>query len=150
MTFVPSHKTRTLTNIAVLLSGLWITHLHRAQEPPSGIAASKADLLALTSTWKGDRYPDGRPKVPDDLLRRMKAVSIEEAWEVLRVARLTRTSSREAGEMLHPDEPFVGRALTAVLPSRPARPGGTGHEDRQGRGPDRAVELLADRHAPEG
>ena len=38
----------------------------------------------MTSLWKGDRYADGRPKVPDDLLRRMKAVSIEEAWDVLR------------------------------------------------------------------
>ena len=38
----------------------------------------------MTPLWKGDRYPDGRPKVPEELLRRMKAVSIEEAWDVLR------------------------------------------------------------------
>jgi 4-hydroxy-4-methyl-2-oxoglutarate aldolase len=90
-----------------------------AQEPPSGISASKADLLAMTSSWKGDRYPDGRPKVPDDLLRRMKAVSIEEAWEVLRTAGY---ENQFAGgwQMLRPDQPFVGRALTAsYLPGRP-------------------------------
>ena len=46
---------------------------------PAGIAASRADLLAMTPLWKGERHPDGRPRVGDDLLRRMKAVKIEEA-----------------------------------------------------------------------
>ena len=76
-------------------------------------------MLSLTSLWKGDRYPDGRPKVSDDLLKRMKAVSIEEAWDVL---RLDGYENQFAGgwQMLHPDRPFVGRALTAAyLPSRP-------------------------------
>ncbi|MBM4093633.1 MAG: RraA family protein, partial [Planctomycetes bacterium] len=27
---------------------------------------SKEAVLAVTSSWKGDRLPDGRPKVPDD------------------------------------------------------------------------------------
>ena len=89
------------------------------QAAKKGIAASKADLLALTSAWKGDRFPDGRPKVADSLLGRMKAVSIEEAWEVL---RLQGYENQFAGDwqMLRPDDPFVGRALTAsYLPSRP-------------------------------
>ncbi len=88
-------------------------------ERPSGIAASRADLLAMTPSWKGDRYPDGRPRVGDDLLRRMKEVSIEEAWDVLR--RRGYDSQFAAGwQMVHPDRPFVGRALTAAyLPARP-------------------------------
>jgi len=88
-------------------------------EQPSGIAASKADLLAWTSLWKGDRSSDGRPRVADDLLRRLKAVSIEEAWDVLRQDGY---ENQFAGgwRMLHDDQPFVGRALTAAyLPSRP-------------------------------
>jgi regulator of RNase E activity RraA len=103
---------------AALLGGLCLAPA-AAQEAPSGIAASRADLLELTSSWKGERYPDGRPKVPDDLLRRMRDVSIEEAWEVLRVRGY---ESQFAGgwQMLRPDEPFVGRALTAsYLPGRP-------------------------------
>ena len=110
-----------------LVIGLAIAAIAAAQEPPNsaapdrsgGIAASKAEMLFLTSLWKGDRYPDGRPKVPDDLLKRMKAVSIEEAWDVL---RLDGYENQFAGgwQMLHPDQPFVGRALTAAyLPSRP-------------------------------
>jgi regulator of RNase E activity RraA len=90
-----------------------------AEARPSGIAASKADLLAITLLWNGERSADGRPKVPDELLRRMKTVSIEEAWDVLRQAGY---ENQFAGgwQMLHQDRPFVGRALTAAyLPSRP-------------------------------
>jgi hypothetical protein len=39
---------------------------------------------ALTPLWKGERFADGRPKVPDDILRRMKSVSVEEAWAVMK------------------------------------------------------------------
>ena len=35
----------------------------------------------LTAEWDRERFPDGRPKVPDDILERMKNVSIEEAWK---------------------------------------------------------------------
>jgi 4-hydroxy-4-methyl-2-oxoglutarate aldolase len=111
----------------VLAAWLAIAASALAQEIPSpspvdrigGIAASKAEMLFFTSLWKGERYPDGRPKISDDLLKRMKSVSIEEAWDVL---RLDGYENQFAGgwQMLHPDRPFVGRALTAAyLPSRP-------------------------------
>ncbi len=58
--------------------------LERRHGPGIRIAASHDELLALTISWKGQRHRDGRPRVPDDLLRRMKEVSIEEAWDVLR------------------------------------------------------------------
>ena len=37
----------------------------------------KESILAMTHLWEGDRFPDGRPRVPDDILQRMKAISIE-------------------------------------------------------------------------
>jgi 4-hydroxy-4-methyl-2-oxoglutarate aldolase len=90
-----------------------------AQERPRGIASAKADLLAMTSLWKGDRCSDGRPRVSDDLLKRMNAVSIEEAWDVLR-QKGYENQFVGGWQMLHQDRPFVGRALTAAfLPSRP-------------------------------
>jgi regulator of RNase E activity RraA len=90
-----------------------------AQDRPSGMAASRADVFAMTSQWKGDRSSDGRPRVSDDLLRRMKAVSIEEAWDVLR-QRGYENQFVGGWQMLHPDRVFVGRALTAAyLPGRP-------------------------------
>jgi regulator of RNase E activity RraA len=91
----------------------------RGQDHPSGIAASRPDVLAMTSAWRGERSSDGRPRVADGLLQRMKAVSIEEAWEVLRQHGY---ENQFAGgwQIVHPDQVLVGRALTAAyLPGRP-------------------------------
>ena len=45
---------------------------------------SKEELIFLTPLWKGERFADGRPKVPDAILNRMKLVTLEEAWAVLK------------------------------------------------------------------
>jgi len=50
------------------------------------VQISKEELIALTPEWKGERFPDGRPKVPDKILERMKSVSVEEAWAVMKNA----------------------------------------------------------------
>jgi 4-hydroxy-4-methyl-2-oxoglutarate aldolase len=80
----------------------------------------KEHLVDYTPDWKGERFPDGRPKVPDELLQRMKPVSIEEAWSVLR--RHGYNQQFEGNWVLAgPKEPvLVGRALTAYFyPVRP-------------------------------
>ena len=77
------------------------------------------ELRFLTAEWQGERLPDGRPRVPDDILERMRNVSIEEAWGVLRNHGY---HNQFAGEwsIIDEDAPIVGRALTALyLPSRP-------------------------------
>jgi 4-hydroxy-4-methyl-2-oxoglutarate aldolase len=77
------------------------------------------ELQYYTQEWEGERFSDGRPKVSDDLLERMKKVSIEEAWGVLRSKGYY--NQFEGGwEILHEDEAIVGRALTALyMPRRP-------------------------------
>jgi hypothetical protein len=40
-------------------------------------------IMELTSEWTGERTPDGRPKVSDQLLERLKALSMEEVWASL-------------------------------------------------------------------
>lgn len=87
--------------------------------PALGQAISRETMIFLTAEWKGERFPDGRPKVPDSVLERMKNVSIEEAWGVLRGAGYH--NQFEGGwKMIHTDRPIVGRALTAVyMPARP-------------------------------
>ncbi|HEY4197897.1 MAG TPA: RraA family protein, partial [Mucilaginibacter sp.] len=49
----------------------------------SGMASaqtiSKEELTFLTSEWKGERFPDGRPKVSDDLIARAKNIGIDDA-----------------------------------------------------------------------
>jgi regulator of RNase E activity RraA len=80
---------------------------------------SKEELIFLTPSWKGERFPDGRPKVPDDILRRMKAVSVEEAWATMKNAGFAYQIA-EGWQTINPDSVLVGRALTATfMPGRP-------------------------------
>lgn len=83
------------------------------------VQISKEELISLTSEWKGERFPDGRPKVPDDIIRRMKSVSVEEAWAVLTNAGY-RYQVAEGWQTINPDSVLVGRAVTATfMPGRP-------------------------------
>ena len=36
------------------------------------VQITKEQLIALTPEWTGERFPDGRPKVPDDVMKRMQ------------------------------------------------------------------------------
>lgn len=44
----------------------------------------KEKRVAITHMWTGARADDGRPLVPDDILKRLSTASAEEAWGVLR------------------------------------------------------------------
>lgn len=80
---------------------------------------SKEELIFLTSEWKGERFPDGRPKIPDGLLERAKKIVIDDAWTVLKNEGYT--NQFEANwKMVKSDVPVIGRAVTAMfMPSRP-------------------------------
>lgn len=83
------------------------------------VQISKEELLALTPEWKGERFPDGRPKVPDKILERMKQVSVEEAWAVMKNAGYGYQVA-ESWQVINPDSVLVGRAVTATfMPARP-------------------------------
>jgi regulator of RNase E activity RraA len=80
---------------------------------------SKDELIFLTPEWKGERYADGRPKVPDAILDRMKLVTLEEAWAVLRNENYKYQFEGE-WMTINPDSVLVGRAVTATfMPGRP-------------------------------
>jgi 4-hydroxy-4-methyl-2-oxoglutarate aldolase len=85
----------------------------------SQIKQTKDQILFYTSTWKGERFPDGRPKVPESLLTRALDVSIEDVWDFLRGQGYV--NQFEGGwQALHIEKPFAGRALTAqFMPRRP-------------------------------
>jgi regulator of RNase E activity RraA len=77
--------------------------------------------IALTSEWKGERFPDGRPKVPDAVLDRLKETTAEEAWGTLRGAgyRLQFEGGWKTVNV-DPAKRMVGRAVTCYfLPARP-------------------------------
>jgi 4-hydroxy-4-methyl-2-oxoglutarate aldolase len=83
------------------------------------VKQTREQMMFYTADWKGDRFPDGRPKIPDSLLTRALDVSIEDVWDYLREKGYN--SQFDTGfQMLHPDTPFAGRALTAqYMPLRP-------------------------------
>lgn len=76
-------------------------------------------VIALTPEWKGERSADGRPKVSDEILERLKKISIEEAWGVLRNKGF---QNQYEGDwlILNPDSVMTGRVVTAqYMPLRP-------------------------------
>lgn len=83
------------------------------------VKMTREQMMFYTSEWKGDRFPDGRPKVPDDLLKRALDISIEDAWSYLR-EKGYRNQFEGGWQALHIEKPFAGRALTAqYMPVRP-------------------------------
>ena len=76
-------------------------------------------IIRLTPEWKGERLPDGRPKVSADVLRRMRNITFEEAWGPL--WGLGYRNNWECNfKMTAGRNVLVGRAVTAVMvPKRP-------------------------------
>jgi regulator of RNase E activity RraA len=84
---------------------------------------TKDQMVEYTKAWTGDRFPDGRPKVPDQWLERAKDMSQEE---------ITIPGGGRGGggggysqyegdwRVLHPEIKMAGRAFTmAFMPARP-------------------------------
>ena len=83
------------------------------------VGSSPEYIKALTSEWQGERFPDGRPKVSDALLERLKNISIEEAWGVLR-NKGYQNQFESDWHIINPEEPMTGRVVTAqYMPLRP-------------------------------
>ena len=83
------------------------------------VGSSREYIIALTPEWKGERLADGRPKVPDAILERLKNISIEEAWSVLR-NRGFQNQFEGDWIIINPSEPMTGRVVTAqYMPLRP-------------------------------
>jgi len=80
---------------------------------------SKEERILYTKKNPYDRFQDGRPRVPDDILQRMKDVSIEEAWSVLK-SNGYHFQFAGGWNNVHPERVLVGRAVTAAfMPKRP-------------------------------
>jgi regulator of RNase E activity RraA len=79
---------------------------------------SREEMIFLTSEWKGERFTDGRPKIPDDLLERAKHIMIDDAWNALRNEGYV--NQYEGGWKMVNETLMTGRAVTAMyMPSRP-------------------------------
>jgi len=109
-------ETTILRTITAVICGALLLAVSAPAQP--GVFG-KEDLVRYSPEWQGERFADGRPKVPDSILERMKQVSLEEAWSVLRNAGFTH-QYEDGWLLIHPDQVLAGRALTAVwMPGRP-------------------------------
>jgi len=80
---------------------------------------SPEEIIEYTAEWEGERSSDGRPRVPDSILERMRHVTITQAWGVLRGEGY---NWQYVGgfQCTQPGGVLVGRALTAMyMPRRP-------------------------------
>src|SRR5205814_8061112 len=73
---------------------------------------AKEELIFLTSEWKGERFSDGRPKVPDTLVERVKHIGIEEAWTFLKNEGY-KNQFEGNWKMVNDTVTVVGRVVTA-------------------------------------
>jgi 4-hydroxy-4-methyl-2-oxoglutarate aldolase len=93
--------------------------LSRLPASSQQISPGPDQLKVFTSEWKGERSADGRPRVSDAVLARLKNVSIEEAWGILRNKGYQNQFEGD-WTILHPDSVMTGRVVTAqYLPLRP-------------------------------
>lgn len=78
---------------------------------------TREEMIKYTAKNPYDRFPDGRPKVPDALLEKVKSLSMEEAW----MPGEGYLNQYEGNwQILHPEKKLVGRAVTAqFMPGRP-------------------------------
>lgn len=80
----------------------------------------KEDMPLYSPLWTGERFPDGRPKVPDSVLERIAKISLEEAWCPLDNAGYRFQFEDRMKRVNQDKKVLVGRALTTTfVPARP-------------------------------
>jgi 4-hydroxy-4-methyl-2-oxoglutarate aldolase len=77
----------------------------------------KQELIDYTAQNPFDRLPDGRPKIPDDLMERARGLSSEEVWAVLHEKGYNNQYA-DGFQVLHPGKTMVGRAFTVQFMPR--------------------------------
>ena len=88
-------------------------------EKSAPLNLSREELIEYTPQWLGERTEDGRPRVPDAIIERMRSVTITQAWGVLRNEGYHWQYEGD-WQCTHPGQVLAGRALTAVyMPRRP-------------------------------
>ena len=100
----------------ILLTGALVSAAAQAQ---LGLFSAE-QRRAITSQWTGERFEDGRPKVPDAVIERLSTCTAEEAWSVLRANKYMNQFEGGWKELNADGKRLVGRVVTAVfMPARP-------------------------------
>lgn len=111
---------KLLSNIGkIILCGCVVSFFGSPSTKAQLLSFSKQDLIDYTAQEPFERFSDGRPKVPNDLLERARELSSEEVWAVLE-QRGFHNQYADGFQILHPGKPMVGRAFTVqFMPLRP-------------------------------
>jgi 4-hydroxy-4-methyl-2-oxoglutarate aldolase len=133
----------SLICVGVLITSLFAPVFVNSQP----LSLTPEQIIQYTPFWEGERFPDGRPKVPDSVIERLKYVSVTEAWGILRRADSNVPGQRSQGYInqyvgtlkpMHDDVTICGRTMTAhFMPYRPDTNfaiGEQGAKDGRGRG----------------
>lgn len=84
------------------------------------VTMSRDRMMYYTAGWSGERFPDGRPKLPDSLIERARAMTMEDLWDELRTAGYLNQYEGGDWHALHIEKPMAGRAMTTqYMPMRP-------------------------------
>jgi regulator of RNase E activity RraA len=101
--------------IMICLLGFYLHLPVTAQQ----VGQTKDQVVTWTSQWKGERFEDGRPHVPDFMLERLESATLEQIWGFL-MRKGFRNQVEKDWIILKPGETMVGRAVTAqFMPARP-------------------------------
>lgn len=76
----------------------------------------REDIIQMTPLWEGERLPDGRPYVSDEILDKIRHYSLEEVWEIgwqLGYDNQFQTGFRSSNPQM--SVPTVGRAVTSTF-----------------------------------
>jgi regulator of RNase E activity RraA len=100
------------TSAAAALAGLLLA----LTSPAQVFTLSRDQMQKFTAQWQGERFPDGRPKAPDALLERLKALSTS---DVVTPASGLQRQFVDDLKNLNPGKKLVGRVVTLqLLPTR--------------------------------
>ncbi len=79
----------------------------------------KQEMIDYTAKSPFERFPDGRPKVPDAMIERARDLSSEEVWAGLEQVEGFKNQYADGFQVLHPGKTMVGRAFTVqFMPMR--------------------------------
>ena len=99
--------------------GLFLLIAASSLAPAQVFTLTREQLMKYTEKSPYERFADGRPKVPDAVLKRFNDLSAEEVWSILNQNRYL---NQWAGDfqITHPEKKLIGRAFTVqFMPRRP-------------------------------
>lgn len=80
---------------------------------------NKQAIIELTREWKGERFDNGRPRVPDKDIEALRALTLEEIWLPLYIREYRFQFVGDMKTLLQ-GQKLVGRAVTCTfMPTRP-------------------------------